>query len=127
MEQRNPQSTQSNPNPRLILVASDAALLCQAQKAVACQQRNGQFPAAQKRSQATRYCHDCQAIVRRAKSAEWKCKKRQEIGWREYAEMYSPYFDQDEKRAYQRDYKRAWRQRQRAVSAPEPLVLRRAA
>ena len=128
MEQRKPQSKfNPNPNSCLILVASDTALLCQSQKSVVCQQRHGQFPAIQKRSKATRFCRDCQSIERRAKSAEWKHRKRHEVGWREYAEMYSPYVDQDEKRAYQRTYKREWRKRQREVSAPEPMVLRRAA
>ena len=130
MEHRNPQSAQSNPsiNHPLILVTPDRVLLCQMQQAIACQQRNGQFRAPQKRSKAARYCRDCQVIEQRAKSAAWKRQKRQEIGWSAYADMYSPYFDQDEKRAYQRDYKRAWRQRQReAERIAEPLVMCRAA
>ena len=88
---------------------------CLAHVSDACRLRGGLLEPA--RAQTARYCADCAPLVRRARSAAWKCTKRHELGWRGYRDAYSPYVDQEAGRKYQREYK----QRRRAQARPTKL------
>lgn len=82
--------------------------ICQARVSRACEMRSGLLELFRVH-RTTRYCRDCSPIVRRRRSAEWKRKKRRELGWRAYRDEYSTYVDQAQERNYHREYMRDWR------------------
>lgn len=83
--------------------------VCQAQLCADCRLNSGVITGVRADNPRVKYCKACSLLIRNRQSSKWKRARRSMIGWRAYQDEYSPYYSQDERRLYHRQYMRRWR------------------
>jgi hypothetical protein len=86
-----------------------AEKLCALQATPECRLVGGKIDAKRSRGSNTRYCASCAYRLKLDRNAANKRRKRREIGSSAYAEAYSPFLTETERKAAHRKYMRAYR------------------
>jgi hypothetical protein len=86
-----------------------AADLCALQATPECRLAGGKIDAKRLRRSNTRYCASCAYRLKLDRNAANKRRKRREIGSGAYAESYSPFLTERERKTAHRRYMRAYR------------------